>query len=123
MTEADEHHFRRAIALASAARPAGHMPYGSLLIGPAGDVLAEGPQQSLWRARSSQQRPRRSAAAEPAAPASSPTADWARRWRRSPPGLPCRHRRHACASWSTTRLSSRMSRVRSVADSGARSCS
>jgi predicted PhzF superfamily epimerase YddE/YHI9 len=36
MTEADEHHLRRAIALASAARAAGDMPYGSLLIGPGG---------------------------------------------------------------------------------------
>jgi tRNA(Arg) A34 adenosine deaminase TadA len=42
MTEADQHHLRRAIALASAARAAGDMPYGSLLVGPAGDVLAEG---------------------------------------------------------------------------------
>ena len=41
MTEADERHLRRAIALASAARAAGDMPYGSLLVGAAGDVLAE----------------------------------------------------------------------------------
>jgi tRNA(Arg) A34 adenosine deaminase TadA len=41
MTEAHEHRLRRAIALASAARAAGDMPYGSLLVGPAGDVLAE----------------------------------------------------------------------------------
>jgi tRNA(Arg) A34 adenosine deaminase TadA len=41
MTEADERHLRRAIELASAARAAGDMPYGSLLVGPAGDVLAE----------------------------------------------------------------------------------
>jgi tRNA(Arg) A34 adenosine deaminase TadA len=41
MTEADEHHLRRAIELATAARAAGDMPYGSLLVGPAGDVLAE----------------------------------------------------------------------------------
>ena len=41
MTEADEHHLRRAIALAIAARAAGDMPFGSLLVGPAGDVLAE----------------------------------------------------------------------------------
>jgi hypothetical protein len=41
MTEADERHLRRAIELASAARAAGDMPYGSLLVGPAGSVLAE----------------------------------------------------------------------------------
>jgi tRNA(Arg) A34 adenosine deaminase TadA len=41
MTEADEHHLRRAIELAVAARAAGDMPFGSLLVGPAGDVLAE----------------------------------------------------------------------------------
>jgi tRNA(Arg) A34 adenosine deaminase TadA len=41
MTEADDHHLRRAIALARAARAAGDMPYGSLLVGPAGGVLAE----------------------------------------------------------------------------------
>jgi tRNA(Arg) A34 adenosine deaminase TadA len=41
MTEADQRHLRRAIELAAAARAAGDMPYGSLLVGPAGDVLAE----------------------------------------------------------------------------------
>ena len=41
MTEADERHLRRAIELAGAARGAGDMPYGSLLVGPTGDVLAE----------------------------------------------------------------------------------
>jgi tRNA(Arg) A34 adenosine deaminase TadA len=41
MTEADERHLRRAVELAAAARTAGDMPYGSLLVGPAGDVLAE----------------------------------------------------------------------------------
>jgi tRNA(Arg) A34 adenosine deaminase TadA len=41
MTEADERHLRRAIELAAAARGAGDMPYGSLLVGPAGNVLAE----------------------------------------------------------------------------------
>jgi hypothetical protein len=41
MTEADERHLRRAIELAAAARAAGDMPYGSLLVGPAGDLLAE----------------------------------------------------------------------------------
>jgi tRNA(Arg) A34 adenosine deaminase TadA len=41
MTEADERHLRRAIKLAAAARAAGDMPYGSLLVGPTGDVLAE----------------------------------------------------------------------------------
>jgi tRNA(Arg) A34 adenosine deaminase TadA len=41
MTEADERHLRRAVELAAAARAAGDMPYGSLLVGPAGDVLAE----------------------------------------------------------------------------------
>jgi tRNA(Arg) A34 adenosine deaminase TadA len=42
MTEADERYLRRAVELAAAARAAGDMPYGSLLVGPAGDVLAEG---------------------------------------------------------------------------------
>ena len=41
MTEADERHLRRAIELATAARDAGDMPFGSLLVGPRGDVLAE----------------------------------------------------------------------------------
>jgi tRNA(Arg) A34 adenosine deaminase TadA len=41
MTEADERHLRRAIELAAAARAAGDMPYGSLLAGPGGEVLAE----------------------------------------------------------------------------------
>src|SRR4051812_27227128 len=41
VTEADEHHLRRAIALAGEARARGDMPYGSLLVGPDGDVLAE----------------------------------------------------------------------------------
>jgi tRNA(Arg) A34 adenosine deaminase TadA len=37
----DERHLRRAIELAAAARAGGDMPFGSLLVGPAGDVLAE----------------------------------------------------------------------------------
>jgi tRNA(Arg) A34 adenosine deaminase TadA len=41
MTEADEGHLRRAVELAAAARAAGDMPFGSLLVGPTGDVLAE----------------------------------------------------------------------------------
>ena len=41
MVEADEHNLRRAIELAAAARAAGDMPFGSLLVGPAGEVLAE----------------------------------------------------------------------------------
>jgi tRNA(Arg) A34 adenosine deaminase TadA len=41
MTEADERHLRRAVELAAEACAAGDMPYGSLLVGPAGDVLAE----------------------------------------------------------------------------------
>lgn len=41
MNEADERHLRRAIALASEGRAAGDMPYGSLLVGPDGGVLAE----------------------------------------------------------------------------------
>ena len=41
MHAAEERHLRRAIALASEARVAGDMPYGSLLVGPSGEVLAE----------------------------------------------------------------------------------
>ena len=41
MTRADEHHLRRAIELAAKARAAGDMPFGSLLVGPDGDVLVE----------------------------------------------------------------------------------
>ena len=41
MTEADERHLRRAIELAAEARAAGDMPFGSLLVGPGGNVLAE----------------------------------------------------------------------------------
>jgi tRNA(Arg) A34 adenosine deaminase TadA/mannose-6-phosphate isomerase-like protein (cupin superfamily) len=39
--EGDHRHLRRAIALAAAAREAGDQPYGSLLVGPDGHVLAE----------------------------------------------------------------------------------
>jgi tRNA(Arg) A34 adenosine deaminase TadA len=42
MTETDERSLRRAIELAAEARAAGDMPFGSLLVGPGGDVLAEG---------------------------------------------------------------------------------
>jgi tRNA(Arg) A34 adenosine deaminase TadA len=41
MTEVDEQHVRRAIELAAEARAAGDMPFGSLLVGPDGAVLAE----------------------------------------------------------------------------------
>ena len=41
MTETDERHLRRAIELAAEARAAGDMPFGSLLVGPDGDVLVE----------------------------------------------------------------------------------
>jgi tRNA(Arg) A34 adenosine deaminase TadA len=41
MNETDERHLRRAIALAGEARSAGDMPFGSLLVGPSGEVLAE----------------------------------------------------------------------------------
>ena len=41
MSQADEQHLRRAIELAAAARAAGDMPFGSLLVGPRGDVLVE----------------------------------------------------------------------------------
>ncbi len=41
MTPEDETYLRRAIELAAAARAAGEDPYGSLLVGPDGDVLAE----------------------------------------------------------------------------------
>jgi tRNA(Arg) A34 adenosine deaminase TadA len=41
MTEADERHLRRAIELAAEAGAIGDMPYGSLLVGAAGDVLVE----------------------------------------------------------------------------------
>jgi tRNA(Arg) A34 adenosine deaminase TadA len=41
MSGDDERHLRRAIELAVAAREAGDMPFGSLLVGPTGDVVAE----------------------------------------------------------------------------------
>jgi tRNA(Arg) A34 adenosine deaminase TadA len=41
VTPEDEAFLRRAIALAAAARAAGQAPYGSLLVGPDGRVLAE----------------------------------------------------------------------------------
>lgn len=41
MNDVDERHLRRAIELALAARAAGQRPYGALLVGPAGEVLAE----------------------------------------------------------------------------------
>jgi tRNA(Arg) A34 adenosine deaminase TadA len=41
MTPEDETFLRRAIALAAEGRVNGEQPFGSLLVGPAGDVLAE----------------------------------------------------------------------------------
>lgn len=41
MTPEAEEFLRRAIALAAASRDAGDAPFGSLLVGPDGDVLAE----------------------------------------------------------------------------------
>ncbi|MFR9725517.1 nucleoside deaminase [Streptomyces sp. MS19] len=41
LTEADERHLRRAVALAALAREGGDPPFGSLLVGPGGEVLAE----------------------------------------------------------------------------------
>jgi tRNA(Arg) A34 adenosine deaminase TadA len=41
MNATDERYLRRAIELAAEARASGDMPFGSLLVGPAGDVLAE----------------------------------------------------------------------------------
>ena len=41
MTDSDDNHLRRAIALAAEALEAGSLPFGSLLVGPEGDVLAE----------------------------------------------------------------------------------
>ena len=41
MTGDDERHLRRAIELATASRAAGDAPFGSLLVGPDGSVLAE----------------------------------------------------------------------------------
>ncbi|GAA3446540.1 nucleoside deaminase [Planomonospora venezuelensis] len=42
MTSDDERFLRRAIELAAGARAAGEAPFGSLLVGPDGRVLAEG---------------------------------------------------------------------------------
>lgn len=41
MTHDDENFLRRAIELAAKARATGDAPFGSLLVGPGGDVLAE----------------------------------------------------------------------------------
>jgi tRNA(Arg) A34 adenosine deaminase TadA len=41
MTPGDERFLRRAVELAAGGRAAGDAPFGSLLVGPAGDVLAE----------------------------------------------------------------------------------
>lgn len=41
MTDDDARFLRRAIELAAAGRAGGDAPFGSLLVGPAGDVLAE----------------------------------------------------------------------------------
>jgi tRNA(Arg) A34 adenosine deaminase TadA len=41
MDRRDEHYLRRAIALAAAAPAAGGRPFGSLLVGPDGAILAE----------------------------------------------------------------------------------
>jgi tRNA(Arg) A34 adenosine deaminase TadA len=42
MRDEERQHLRRAIELAGVARSAGEQPYGSVLVGPGGDVLAEG---------------------------------------------------------------------------------
>jgi tRNA(Arg) A34 adenosine deaminase TadA len=41
MDRTDEQHLRRAIELAAEARAAGEQPFGSLLVGPQGDVVGE----------------------------------------------------------------------------------
>ncbi len=41
MSDVDEQYLRRAIGLALASREAGQRPYGALLVGPAGEALAE----------------------------------------------------------------------------------
>lgn len=43
----NEQHLRRAIALAAEARAGGNPPFGSLLVGPGGEVLAEERNSSL----------------------------------------------------------------------------
>jgi tRNA(Arg) A34 adenosine deaminase TadA len=50
MDEADERFLRRALELAAGAREAGNMPFGSLLVGPNGEVLAEEPNTVLTEA-------------------------------------------------------------------------
>lgn len=47
MTHDDEQFLRRAIELAAKARVAGNPPFGSLLVGPDGDVLAEDMNTSI----------------------------------------------------------------------------
>lgn len=41
MTPTDETYLRRAVELAAAGRAAGEMPYGSLLVGPEGQIFVE----------------------------------------------------------------------------------
>jgi tRNA(Arg) A34 adenosine deaminase TadA len=41
MNETEQRHLRRAIELAASARAAGEQPFGSILVGPDGDVIAE----------------------------------------------------------------------------------
>ncbi|MEU7935852.1 nucleoside deaminase [Microbispora bryophytorum] len=50
MTPGDEKFLRRAIELAAEARAGGNPPFGSLLVGPGGDVLAEERNTSLTEA-------------------------------------------------------------------------
>ncbi|MEU6424267.1 nucleoside deaminase [Microbispora sp. NPDC046973] len=50
MTPDDEKFLRRAIELAAEARAGGNPPFGSLLVGPDGDVLAEERNTSLTEA-------------------------------------------------------------------------
>ncbi|GAB3148586.1 nucleoside deaminase [Microbispora hainanensis] len=50
MTPADEKFLRRAIELAAEARAGGNPPFGSLLAGPDGDVLAEERNTSITEA-------------------------------------------------------------------------
>jgi tRNA(Arg) A34 adenosine deaminase TadA len=47
MTNDDEQFLRRAIGLAAKARAAGNPPFGSLLVGPDGEVLAEDMNTSI----------------------------------------------------------------------------
>jgi tRNA(Arg) A34 adenosine deaminase TadA len=49
MDDADLHHLRHALRIAGEARGLGNHPFGALLVGPDGDILASAVHDGFWR--------------------------------------------------------------------------